>query len=59
MTIVNITEGKLAKRRNHNAYALCMWVQRGYIAPRKEAALAGILFALRTNKTAVLSAKEG
>ena len=50
MTIINITESKLAKRRNHNAYAICKWVQRGYIAPRKEAVLAGMLFALRTGQ---------
>ena len=45
--IISIQSGKLAKRRYHNAMTICMWVQRGIIAARKEAVLSSLLFSLR------------
>ena len=45
--IRSIWEGKLAKRRYHNAIAISLWVQHGRIPPRKEAVLKSVLFTLR------------
>ena len=45
--VISIQSGKLAKIRYHNAMTICKWVQRGYIAPRKEAVLSSVLFSLR------------
>lgn len=45
--VIHIQNGKLARRRYHNTMTICHWVQRGYIAPRKEAVLKTILFSLR------------
>lgn len=45
--IKSIWDGKLAKRRHHNAVALSLLIARGAIPPRTEAALAGVLHVLR------------
>lgn len=45
--VTNIQDGKLAKRRYHNAMAIFKLVQRGVIAPRKKAALQSVLQGLR------------
>lgn len=47
--VIHICDGKLAKRRTHNAFTIAKWVQQGCVEPRKEAALAGVLFVLRQN----------
>ncbi len=44
--IININDGRLSKRRNHNSMAIAIWVLRGYIKPRKEANLNGKLLIL-------------
>ena len=45
--VIHIQDGKLARRRYHNAMTICMWVQRGIIPPRKQEVLKTILFALK------------
>ncbi len=45
--LIKITDNKLARRRHHNSMAICAWVQKGYIPPRKESVLSSILFSLR------------